>query len=92
MATHAQDPRDVVIANAVLGAAVVGGIWVAMRCPGVRRLAWRGVKFALVTWLPAYVAGQVREAWVTATPSTGPTAPETTSRPAMAALPPPAGR
>jgi hypothetical protein len=92
MATRAQNPRDVVIANAVLGAAVVGGAWIAMRCPVVRRLAWRGVKFALVTWLPTYVAGQVREAWQSAAPPAGHPAPETTSRPAIAALAPPARR
>lgn len=95
MAVRTQDPRDVVIANAVLGAAVVGAAWVVMRSPAVRRLAWRGVTFALVTWLPAYVTHQVREAWDSAAPRAVPAtsaAPETTARPAIAALTPPAGR
>jgi hypothetical protein len=62
------DPRDIAIANVVIGAFVLGGAWMVLRSPVARRLAWRGATFAVATWLPAFVAAQAREAWATATP------------------------
>lgn len=63
------DRRDVVIARVLVGAAVAGVAVIALRSPVVRRLLWRGAKFAAVTWLPAFVAGQVRGAWDDASPA-----------------------
>lgn len=86
------DPRDVAIANAVIGAAVLGAAWLVFRSPAARRLAWGGVRLAVTTWLPAYVASQVSEAWSGAVPprlAEGPT-PAAPEVPAVAALPPPA--
>ncbi len=87
------DPRDVAIANAVIGAAVLGAAWLVLRSPVARRLAWGGVRLAVTTWLPAYVGSQVSEAWSAAIPprladASAQAAPEV---PAVAALPPPRG-
>lgn len=57
------DRRDLVVARVALGAAAVGAAWLVWRSPAARAAVTRGAKFALVTWLPAYVASQLREAW-----------------------------
>lgn len=88
------DHRDVVLARVIVGAAVVGAAWVVLRSPPARRLLWRGVKFAAATWLPAFVAGQVREAWAASAPVAAPEAagvPPPAPAPAVAAFAPPAG-
>ena len=70
MAAAGPDRRDVVMARVLVGAAVVGAAWLASAfarpCAG---WLWRGARFAAVTWLPAFVAGQVREAWATSAPA-----------------------
>jgi hypothetical protein len=61
--------RDLVVARVALGAAAVGVVWLVWRSPAARAAARRGAKFAFVTWLPAYVASQVREAWAASAPA-----------------------
>lgn len=73
------DRRDLAVARVALGVAAVGVAWLAWRNPAARRAVKRGAKFVLVTWLPAYVAGQVREAWANSAPP-----PATTAAPAGA--------
>lgn len=55
--------RDRLIARLLLTGVTVGGAWLALRVPAVRRLAWRGARAALLGWLPSLLAGGVREAW-----------------------------
>lgn len=51
------------IARALLTGLVVGGAWLVLRVPSVRRVAWRAGRAALVGWLPSLLARQAREAW-----------------------------
>jgi hypothetical protein len=51
------------VANALLGAAVVGVGYYVVRSPPLRRLAWRLAISALTVSIPAWVSGEVREAW-----------------------------
>ena len=80
--------------------AALGVAWLAWRNPSARKAVTRGAKFVLVTWLPAYVGQQVREAWANSAPAAAATGqavatpadavptPEP-SGPAVAAFPPP---
>jgi hypothetical protein len=49
---------DVLIATALIGVAVF-----VIRTPPLRRLAWGLTATALTTTLPAWVKGEVRQAW-----------------------------
>lgn len=55
--------RDRDIARLLLAGALVGGAWLVLRVPSVRRLAWRGAKVAVLSWLPSLLAREAREAW-----------------------------
>jgi hypothetical protein len=94
MDAPAQDPRDVVIARVIVGAAVLGAAWLVARSPRARRLVCRGARYAAVTWLPAFVAGQVRGAWAASAPPPAPSpaqeaGPDSQAPPAVAAFVPP---
>jgi hypothetical protein len=54
------------VANALLGAAVVGVGYYVVRSPPLRRLAWGLAISALTVSLPAWVSGEVRAAWIAA--------------------------
>lgn len=69
MTPMAPDRRDVVVARVALGAAAVGVAWLVWRSPAARAVVKRGATFALVTWLPAYIASQLREAWAASAPA-----------------------
>jgi hypothetical protein len=49
---------DILIAAALIGAAVF-----VIRTPPLRRLAWGLAATALTTTLPAWLKGEVRQAW-----------------------------
>jgi hypothetical protein len=51
------------IANAVVGAAVLGAAVVILRTPTLRRLAFRLARTAIVTGIPAWLAREVNQAW-----------------------------
>ena len=51
------------VARALLTGLVVGGAWLVLRVPSLRRVAWRAGRAALVGWLPSLLAREVREAW-----------------------------
>jgi hypothetical protein len=94
MAVSGRDHRDVVIARLIVGAAVLGAAWLVARSPRARRLVWQGAKYAAVTGLPAFVAGQVRGAWAESARTPGvaltqPAGPEAQALPAVAAFVPP---
>lgn len=94
MAAPAQDPRDVVIARVIVGAAVLGAAWLVARSPKARRFLWQGARYAAVTWLPAFVAGQVCGAWAASAPPPAPppaqeAGPGVQAPPAVAAFVPP---
>jgi hypothetical protein len=72
MSTAGRDHRDVVVGRVLVSAAVLGAAWCLARSPQARQLAWRGVKIAAFSWLPAFVAGQVREAWAASAPAPRP--------------------
>lgn len=47
----------------IVVAACVGGAYLIARFPTARRVAWQLVRVAATTWLPAWVASEVRQAW-----------------------------
>jgi hypothetical protein len=51
------------VANAILGAAAVGAAYYILRTPPLRRLAWRLALTALTVSIPAWVGGEVQQAW-----------------------------
>jgi hypothetical protein len=70
MSISRQDQRDLVAGRVLVGAAVLGAVWFLARSPKARRLVWRGARYAALSWLPAYLAGQVRSAWAASAPET----------------------
>ena len=57
------------VANVLLGAAALGAAVVVLRVPVLRKAAWRLAATALTGTIPAWLAGEVRQAW---TDSAGP--------------------
>lgn len=57
------------IARVLLTGLVVGGAWLVLRVPSLRRVAWRAGRAALVGWLPSLLAREAREAWRHAAPT-----------------------
>lgn len=51
------------VANAILGAAVIGAAYYIVKTPPLRRLAWRLALTALTGTLPAWFGREVRQAW-----------------------------
>jgi len=52
------------VANLVLISAGVAAAYVVITTPPLRRLALRGLHLWLGASIPAYMTGQVREAWM----------------------------
>jgi hypothetical protein len=50
-------------ANAIVLSAGVAAAYLILRKPRVRRLAWRAFRLWLGASVPAYLAGEVRQAW-----------------------------
>jgi hypothetical protein len=56
------------VANVALVSAGVAAAVVVITTPSLRRLAMRGLHLYLGASVPAYVLGQIREAWVQSGP------------------------
>lgn len=52
----------------VMSAVVIGGALLLARSRTFRQVTWRLARFALMTWLPAQLASEVRRAWRDAAP------------------------
>jgi hypothetical protein len=67
-------------ANILIGAAAIGAVYVIVRTPGLRRLAWQLARTAIGTTGPVWLMNEVRHAWndgrhLAVAPASGP-APE----------------
>ena len=52
------------VANVVLASVGVAAAYVVLTTPPLRRLAFAGVRFWLGATIPAYLLGQVGQAWM----------------------------
>jgi len=55
----------------VAAVACLAGAYALVRCPPARRVAWQLARVAVTTWLPAWVASEVRQAWRQSAHETG---------------------
>jgi hypothetical protein len=47
---------------------VVGGLWLVARSPLLRRVLWRVLREAMTTWIPLYVAHELKASWRASAP------------------------
>jgi hypothetical protein len=56
------------VANVVIGAVAIGAAVIILRTPRLRRLAWGLGRAAITTGIPAWMAGELRNAWEASRP------------------------
>jgi hypothetical protein len=50
-------------ANVLMAAAAGAAVFVVLRTPALRRMAWRAIRTGLTVTIPGYLAHEVQEAW-----------------------------